>query len=80
MNTIDELIDKIHSDPLWLKDRPKELNEVIAYIRKARGLADLGVKPKKLSEDEKKGDASHILAALIPKKDEPPKPAMRRRI
>ncbi len=59
-NELDLLMDK---DPLELS--AQDLDDIIAYQRKARANFEAGVKPKK--ETGPKQDLGAVLAALVPK-------------
>jgi hypothetical protein len=48
MNEIDEVIQRIETDPDWAKaPPPKEIEAVIAFYREQRALSEAGVKIKK---------------------------------
>ncbi len=59
-NELDLLMDK---DPLELS--AQDLDDIIAYQRKARANFEAGVKPKK--DTGPKQDLGAVLAALVPK-------------
>lgn len=82
MSTIDELMDK---DPLELSS--KDIDEIIAYERKQRGLVEAGVKPKKAEGEKKDLDINALLSGLtaaglkpVVITDTAPKPRIGRRI
>ena len=78
-NSIDELMDKVQNDPLGLSNQ--DIDDLIAYERKQRGLFDSGVKPKKENGEKKELNVAGILAGITGKQaEEPPKPRIVRRI
>lgn len=79
MKTIDELMD---TDPDELTN--EDIDGIIAYERKQRGMFDSGIKPKKAEGEKKVLDISGILAGLRGEEPapvvEPPKPRIGRRV
>lgn len=77
MKTIDELMD-LDPDNLTNED----IDSIIAYERKQRGLFDSGIKPKKAEGEKKQLNVSGILAGLRGEEPavEAPKPKIARRL
>ena len=74
-NTIDTLMDLMDQDPLLLK--PRDIDAIIAYHRKARARqVEGGARPKR--ESGPKLDIGGIMGGLLG--EAPAKPAIKRRV